>query len=91
MKKILIVMRNEIVTIISRPSFWLAALGLPLVAGLIFAVVGAVNKSDSASQTISQVFSGPQEVLPEGYVDLSGIILEIPESCSARDFRSLSR
>ena len=80
MKKIWLVMRNEMLTVLTRPSFWLGALGLPLVAGLIFTVVGAVNKSASASQTISQVFSGPEESLPEGYVDLSGIILEIPES-----------
>jgi ABC-2 type transport system permease protein len=80
MKKILIVLRNEIITIITRPSFWVGALGLPLVAGLIFVIVGAVNKSASASQTISQVFSGPEEMLPEGYVDLSEIITAMPES-----------
>jgi ABC-2 type transport system permease protein len=86
MKKILIVLRNEIVTIISRPSFWLGALGLPLVAGLIFVIVGAVNKSASASQTLSQVFTGPEEMLPEGYVDLSGIITAMPESVPAGTF-----
>jgi ABC-2 type transport system permease protein len=80
MKKILIVLKNEIITILSRASFWLAALGLPLVAALIFAVVGALNKDTSASQTVSQVFTGQQEMRPEGYVDLSGIIAEIPES-----------
>jgi ABC-2 type transport system permease protein len=80
MKKVLLVMKNEISTIIHRPSFWLALLGLPLVGALIFAVVGAINKSASASQTISQVLSGPQETGPEGYVDLSGIVHQIPES-----------
>jgi ABC-2 type transport system permease protein len=80
MKKFLIVMKNEISTIISRPSFWLALLGLPLAGALIFTVVGAINKSASASETVSQVFSGPQETRPEGYVDLSGIIRQIPES-----------
>jgi ABC-2 type transport system permease protein len=80
MKKIMIVLKNEIVTILSRPSFWLGALGLPLVAGLIFIIVGAVNKNASASQTLSQVFTGTQEIRPEGYVDLSGIITEIPPS-----------
>jgi ABC-2 type transport system permease protein len=80
MKKILLVLKNEIITLISRPSFWLALVGLPLVGALIFAGVGAVNKSASATQTISQVVSGPQDTRPEGYVDLSGIIRQIPES-----------
>jgi len=80
MKKILIVLKNEITTIISRPSFWLALLGLPLAGALIFAVVGAINKSASATETVSQVFSGPQDTRPEGYVDLSGVIRQIPES-----------
>jgi ABC-2 type transport system permease protein len=80
MKKLLIVIKNEIVTVVARPSFWLAALGLPVMGAIIFAVVGMVNKNASASQTVSQVFSGPQETRPEGYVDLSGIIREIPAS-----------
>jgi ABC-2 type transport system permease protein len=77
MKKMLLVMKNEITTIISRPSFWLALLGLPLAGAIIFGVVGAINKSASASQTVSQVFSGPQDTRPEGYVDLSGIIRQV--------------
>lgn len=80
MKKILIVLRNEIVTVLSRPSFWLASLGLPLLAGVIFTVIGAINKSSVATETLSQVLSGPQVMLPEGYVDLGGIINSIPES-----------
>lgn len=86
MKKIMLILKNEIVTLISRPSFWLGTLGLPLVAGLIFAVVGAINKNAPASETISQVFTGPQEVCTEGYVDLSGILQEIPESIPAGTF-----
>jgi len=86
MKKILLVLKNEILTLISRPSFWLALLGLPLVGVLIFAGVGAVNKSASATQTISQVLSGPQDTRPEGYVDLSGIIHQIPESVPSGTF-----
>ena len=80
MKKMLLVMRNEIITVLSRPSFWLSVLGLPLVAGLIFAVVGLVNTNASASQTISQVFAAPGDDLPGGFVDQAGIITTIPES-----------
>ena len=80
MKKIHLVLKNEIITLISRPSFWLTLVGLPLVGALIFAGVGVINKNASASQTISQALSGPQDTRPEGYVDLSGIIRQIPES-----------
>jgi ABC-2 type transport system permease protein len=86
MKKVLLVLKNEIITIISRPSFWLALVGLPLVGALIFAGVGVINKSASASQTVSQVLSGPQDTRPEGYVDMSGIIHQIPQSVPPNTF-----
>lgn len=83
MKKILTILKNEVVTLISRPSFWLATLGLPLVAALIFGVIGGVRRNQAASQTVAQVFFGPQEMRPEGYVDLSGIIRQIPSELPA--------
>ncbi len=78
MKKILTILKNEVVTLISRPSFWLVTLGLPLVAALIFGVIGGLNRNQEASQAVSQAFLGPQETRPEGYVDLSGLIRQIP-------------
>lgn len=80
MNKTLTILKNEVVTLLSRPSFWLSTLGLPLVAGIVFGVIGALNQNASASQTFSQVFLGPQETRPEGYVDESGFIEQIPES-----------
>ncbi|MBM3151945.1 MAG: ABC transporter permease [Chloroflexi bacterium] len=80
MKKILLVLKNEIVTLISRPSFWLAALGLPLVGALVFALAGWLNRDAAAAQTVSQVVAGPQTARAEGYVDLSGIVREVPAS-----------
>ena len=88
MRKIMLVLKNEIITLISRPSFWLALIGLPVVGALIFAGVGAINKSAGASQTVSQVVSGPQDTRPEGYVDLSRIIRQIPESVPPKTFVS---
>jgi ABC-2 type transport system permease protein len=82
MKKTLTILKNEIVTLISRPSFWLATLGLPLVAGLVFGVIGSLNRNEAASQAVSQVFVGPQQTQPEGYVDESGLIRQIPDSVS---------
>jgi ABC-2 type transport system permease protein len=86
MKKILLILVNEIVTLLSRPSFWFAILGVPLVAALVFAVVGLINKNAGASQVASQIFTEPQQVLPEGYVDLSGIIRQLPPSTPPGEF-----
>jgi ABC-2 type transport system permease protein len=78
MNRILLVLKNEIITLLSRRSFWLTALGIPILGTLIFVLVGAVKGNAAASQTVSQAFSSPQETLPEGYVDLAGIIRQIP-------------
>ncbi|MGZ6346841.1 MAG: hypothetical protein ACXWNC_04630, partial [Anaerolineales bacterium] len=90
MRKIILVLKNEIITLITRPSFWLALIGLPVAGALIFAGVGAINKSAGASQTVSQVVSGPKDTRPEGYVDLSGIIRQIPESVPLKTFVSFT-
>lgn len=86
MKKISLVIKHEVITLLSRPSFWLTTLGLPLVAGLIFGIIGSLNRNQGASQTVSQVFLGPQETRPEGYVDKSGIIQTIPSDVPSEAF-----
>jgi len=80
MKKTLLILTNEIITLISRPSFWIAALGVPLMGAIIFSVAGIINKNAAAAETVSQVFTGSQGMRPDGYVDLSGIIRQVPET-----------
>ena len=80
MKKIRIILINEIITVISRPSFWLVTFGIPLLASLLFAGVSLINRNSDTSEAVSQIFSGPQDLRPEGYVDLSGLFQEIPAS-----------
>jgi ABC-2 type transport system permease protein len=80
MKKIRIILINEIITIIIRPSFWLVTFGIPLLAGLVFGGVSLINRDSGAYAAVSQIFSGPQDIRPEGYVDLSGLFKSIPES-----------
>ncbi len=88
MKKILLVTKNEIVTILTRPSFWLAAVGLPLVGAVVFAAVGWVNQNAGAAQAVSQIVSGPQVTVTEGYVDESGLLREIPSTIPAGTFEA---
>jgi ABC-2 type transport system permease protein len=83
MNKTRLILINEIINVIRRPSFWLATLGIPVIAGLIYAGVGAINKNSDTSQAVSQIISGPVEILPEGYIDQSGLIRSIPASIPA--------
>jgi ABC-2 type transport system permease protein len=78
MKKTLLVLKNEMITLLTRPSFWLVTLGLPLVGALLFAGVGLISHNAAASLQVSQLFSGPPDLHPTGYVDLSGLIRQFP-------------
>jgi ABC-2 type transport system permease protein len=80
MKKIRTILINEIVTILSRPSFWLVTIGIPLLASLIFGGVSLVNRNSGSASAFSQVISGPQDLRPEGYVDQSGLFRQVPAS-----------
>lgn len=80
MKKTMLVLVNEAITVISRPSFWFAAVGIPLIGAVIYAVVGEISKNASTVSIVSQVFTGSQDIKPEGYVDLSGLIKTLPDS-----------
>jgi len=86
MNKTLLVLRNEIITLLTRRSFWLVTLGLPLVGGLLFAGVGLISRNASASQKVSQVFTSPADLRPTGYVDLSGLIRQLPTGDAAGNF-----
>ena len=86
MNKTLLVLRNEIITLLTRRSFWLVTLGLPLVGGLLFAGVGLISRNASASQKVSQVFTSPADLRPTGYVDLSGLIRRFPTGDPAGKF-----
>lgn len=83
MNKTLLVLRHEIITMLSRPSFLFAMFGIPVIGALVFFVAGTVNKGSSAANILNQLLSSPQVTTAEGYVDHSGIIKEIPSSVPA--------
>jgi ABC-2 type transport system permease protein len=80
MNKTLLVLKHEIITILSRPSFLFAMFGIPIIGALVFIVAGQLNKGNPAQNLLTQLVSSPQTTLAEGYVDQSGIIKEIPAS-----------
>ena len=80
MNKTLLVLKHEIITILSRPSFLFAMFGIPIIGALVFMVAGQLNKGNSAQNILNRLVSSPPTVKAEGYVDHSGIIKEIPPS-----------
>jgi ABC-2 type transport system permease protein len=78
MEKTLLVLRHEIRTIFSRPSFLFAIFGIPVIGALIFSVAGQLTKGSSAQNILNQLISSPQTVQTEGYIDQAGILKIIP-------------
>jgi ABC-2 type transport system permease protein len=77
--KIRLVIRQEIINTLTRRSFVLAVFGLPLISFLVF--FGASILQRESPDTVSNVFgAGPtDQPLGEGYVDLSGLIQDLPD------------
>jgi ABC-2 type transport system permease protein len=91
MKKTLLVLRHEVITILSSRSFLLVSFGIPLLSTLIFLVVSRISKSSTASSVVSQIFTTQQEMKKnEGYVDQAGIIKQLPEGYSAEQYIAFS-
>ena len=79
MSKIVLVLRHELITTITRRSFLFGAIGIPLIAFLIFMGVGALK---SSSPDLLSGLVGTQEKPggeAEGFVDLGGLVEIIPE------------
>jgi ABC-2 type transport system permease protein len=87
MKKTVHVLVYEIISLISRFSFWFAAVGVPLIAFVIFSVFAGINSRNGANQSVSSVVSEflaePETTQPDGYVDLSGVIQQLPSGTNS--------
>lgn len=80
MNKTWLVLRNEVITILTRPSYLFALFGIPVIAAVVFVIAGQFSKGFSAPSLFTQLISGSQAVQAEGYVDQSGIIKQVPAS-----------
>jgi ABC-2 type transport system permease protein len=76
--KTLFVLRHELVTSFRRRSFQLAAFGIPLISALIFFGVSLLNRT--APDAVAEIINPgqPEKSVPQGYVDLSGLIHTLP-------------
>jgi ABC-2 type transport system permease protein len=80
MNKTLLVLKHEIITVLSRPSFLFAIFGIPIIGATIFFAASQLSKRSSAQNLLTQLISSPPTVQAEGYIDQSGIIKSIPNS-----------
>ena len=82
MNKVLLVFKHEILVVVTRPSFLLTLIGLPLLGALVFTVFSRLNQSSTATNLVTQIITEAESVEAEGYVDLSGIIQTLPPGIS---------
>ena len=85
MKKILIVLKNELITVIARRSFILTLILVPLIGFLIsFGVSALQPEGDGGTNPLASLISSPTQPGVEGYVDQSGIIKALPKDLIPR-------
>lgn len=77
MNKTLLVLKNEFITIISRRSFLLTLVLVPLIPAVIMLVISSMSQKTSSA--VGQIISGPPTQAIEGYVDQSGLIKALPQ------------
>ncbi len=77
MNKAILILRHELITLLSRPTYLLFAFGLPVVGVLIFSGFAVLNARAGDDQVSVQEESFELDV--EGYVDHSGLIKMLPE------------
>jgi ABC-2 type transport system permease protein len=78
MKKTYLVLRHELLTTLTRPSYLFIAFGIPLLAMLILAGV-SIFKGGTPDGSVSSDAPDPSELEVEAYVDLAGLISIIPQ------------
>jgi ABC-2 type transport system permease protein len=86
MKKTFLVFRNEFISTITRKSFLITLILLPLLSFLVMLVVSGLQKSTGtdAGAMINNLFVPSVTKTMEGFVDYSGLVSTIPEGYEYR-------
>lgn len=74
MRKTVLIIVNEFVTTVTRPSFLFTLIGIPIIAFIVFSVVGMLNKQQPGK--VESLFSPAADVVPTGFIDQSGLITQ---------------
>lgn len=87
MKKTLEILQHEIVTLVSRFSFWFGIFGVPLISVLLLLGIDWLNRSQADASGEAAVPSPleqiglerPEDTRPIGYIDSAGLIQLFPD------------
>lgn len=85
MRNVITVIKHEVKTMLGKPSFWITTFLLPA-AIIVLSFGSQVLAQDTMNQTDSSALlsDGPSTAnLPLGYVDLAGLIKDIPDEAPA--------
>ena len=87
MNKLYLVSKNEILSLIRRPSFLFATFGLPFFSALLIATLSYLNNgSDNGVASITEIPIGGPSIVTDnvslGYVDKGNIITRFPSNVS---------
>ncbi|HVN55813.1 MAG TPA: ABC transporter permease [Anaerolineaceae bacterium] len=77
MDKIILVLKNEFITTVTRRSFLITLFLVPVVGLVVSIVISMLG--NSTGQVVSRVFGAPPKNVVEGYVDESRIIHAFPD------------
>ena len=79
MRKTILVMRQELITTFSRPSFLLFAFGLPLLSMLILGGIKLIQARSNQNSVTEQNTQTETQLELEGFVDHANLIQTIPD------------
>lgn len=79
MQKIWLVIKNEVVTVVFRRSFFLMLMIVPLVPFIILMITQSATGETPEQNPIGQLVTSPGQVMAEGFVDQSGTLRAVPE------------
>lgn len=80
MKKVLLVLKNEFIASVARPSFLITLLLVPLVGFIVMLIATSGTKQSQNILDAQQTATAPGKELSEGYIDESGLIKSLPSS-----------
>ncbi|MCJ7625896.1 MAG: ABC transporter permease [Anaerolineaceae bacterium] len=83
MRKIILVLKNEFISVVFRRSFLIVLFILPLVSFGIFLLVSEIRDEPLESPVVEFFASAPEPEF-EGYVDQSGVIEALPDGYETR-------
>lgn len=81
MNKTYLVLKHELKTVLTRPSFLFAIFGIPIIGATVFFIAGQLSKGSSSQNILALLISSPPTVQAEGYIDQAGVIKKSPAQC----------